>query len=326
MTTHSTANAAAQSPVAGIDVGKASLHLGFSDCKEVTRHGNDAQGHREIAAKIKSRGVARAGLEATGSTSRGIELALRAAGLDVDVLQPRQVKAFARFKLSRAKSDEIDTPLIAQATAASDCKPAPDPRLAGLCEHLTLIDQIGEDIAREKVRREHVRDPGLLAQHAAEIKRQTLRRAGMVKALGLMVRAHEDLAKKMKLLLTIPGVGEITALAMVLRMPELGALTREEAAALPGVAPFVCESGRCAGQRHVARGRDRARRSLFAAAQAACRRWNKELVTFYDRLKATGKHHRVCVVACTRKLVIFANTVLQRQKPWTEKLGANPAT
>ena len=172
---------------------------------------------------------------------------------------------------------------------------------------MTLIDQIGEDIAREKVRREHVRDPGLLAQHAAKIKRQTLRRAGLVKALGLMLRAHEDLA-------------------MVLRMPELGSLAREEAAALPGVAPFVCESGRYAGQRHVARGRDRARRSLFAAAQAACRRWNKELVTFYDRLKARGKHHRVCVVACTRKLVIFANTVLQRQKPWTEKLGANPAT
>ena len=112
------------------------------------------------------------------------------------------------------------------------------------------------------------------------------------------------------MLLTVGGIDKITALAMVLRMPELGSLTREEAASLLRVAPFVCESGRYTGERPVA-GR-RARRSLFAAAQAACRRRNKGLVDLYDRLKAKGKHHNVCVVACARKLVIFPNAVLHR--------------
>ena len=172
-TAHGTVQAAARIPVAGIDVGKTTLHLGLSGRGEVTRHGNDAQGHREIVDRISSRGVARAGLEATGSTSRGIGPALRAAGIGADVMQPRQVKAFARFKLPRAKSDAIDPPPIGKAAAASDPRPAPDPRLAGLCEHPTPIDQISEDIARRKVRLEHVRDPALRDLHRAEISRRT---------------------------------------------------------------------------------------------------------------------------------------------------------
>lgn len=140
-----------------------------------------------------------------------------------------------------------------------------------------------------------------------------------------MVRQHADLAEKMTLIRSIDGIGELGALTLVLRMPELGSLSREEAAALLGVAPFTRQSGQFKGERHIAGGRARARRTLFAAAQAACGRWNKALVELYQRLIAKGLHHTAAVIACTRKLVIYANAVLKRGQPWAKNLEERPA-
>jgi transposase len=99
-------------------------------------------------------------------------------------------------------------------------------------------------------------------------------------------------------------------------MPELGSISRERASSLAGMAPFTQKSGRWVGQTHVSGGRGRVGKALFAAAQAAAQRWNKALINLYQRLKANGRHHSVAVVACARKLVIFANTVLARGTPW----------
>jgi transposase len=119
--------------------------------------------------------------------------------------------------------------------------------------------------------------------------------------------------------LSIPGIGERTALALLIRMPELGRVSREQAAALAGLAPFDDDSGKHRGQRHIAGGRARLRRSLFAAALPAAFRWNKALVALYARLTANGKAHTAALIACARKLLIYANTVVQRGTPWTEK-------
>ena len=102
-------------------------------------------------------------------------------------------------------------------------------------------------------------------------------------------------------------------------MPELGSLSREKAASLAGMAPVTRESGRWTGQAHVEGGRSRVGRALFAAAQAACQRWNPQLVAFYRRLREAGKHHSVAVVACARKLVIYANTVLANGRRWVNQ-------
>lgn len=101
-------------------------------------------------------------------------------------------------------------------------------------------------------------------------------------------------------------------------MPELGQISREEAAALAGLAPFDDDSGTHKGQRHIAGGRGRLRRSLYAAALPAAFRWNKALMELYARLTANGKAHNVAFIACARKLLIYANTVVQRGTPWTE--------
>ena len=105
-------------------------------------------------------------------------------------------------------------------------------------------------------------------------------------------------------------------------MPELGQISREKAAALAGLAPFDDDSGKKKGGRHIAGGRSRLRRSLFAAALPASFRWNKALCALYERLKARGKAHNEALIACARKLLIYANTVVERGTPWVEKQTA----
>jgi transposase len=118
--------------------------------------------------------------------------------------------------------------------------------------------------------------------------------------------------------LSVPGIGERTAIAIVLRLPELGHIGRE-AAALAGLAPFDDDSGRHKGQRHIAGGRARLRRSLYAAALPAACRWNPALAALYARLIQAGKPHKLALVACARKLLIYANTLVTRGTAWTER-------
>ena len=134
------------------------------------------------------------------------------------------------------------------------------------------------------------------------------------------VRLHlpADLARRFDLVRSVPGIGERTALALVLRMPEPGRVSREQAAALAGLAPFVQQSGRWTGGSSRG-GRGRLRRSLYAAALPAAFRWNPALKDLYRRLVERGKAHTVALVAFARKLLVFANTVVARGTPWTER-------
>ncbi len=156
----------------------------------------------------------------------------------------------------------------------------------------------------------------------ADIARLKARRTAEMLRIVRALRAHDDLARRLDLVLSVPGIGERTALALIIRMPELGQVSREEAAALAGLAPFDDDSGLHKGQRHIAGGRGRLRRSLFAAALPAAFRWNRALVSLYTRLTARGKAHNAALVACPRKLLIYANTVVQRGTPWIEKPAA----
>lgn len=208
------------------------------------------------------------------------------------VLQPIQVKAFGRVHLRRAKNDALDAVLIAACAAVLDePRIASDPRLAELARHLTFLEQTEEDIARFKTRLEHIDEPRLRRIVTGDIRRLKARRTAQMRIIAKHLRAHHDLAVRFDLVLSIPGIGERTALALIIRMPELGHISREEAAALAGLAPFDDDSGQHRGQRHIAGGRGRLRRSLFAAALPAAFRWNKALVELYARLTAAGKSH-----------------------------------
>jgi transposase len=306
---------------AGIDVSKAKLDIAIHGQKCTTLAPNTPDGWRAVVAQMIREGVLRVGIEATGGYERGVTQHLRQAGITVVVLQPLQVKAFAQLKLRRAKNDRIDATLIAACTHLIDeqNKLPPDPRLEALGDRLTFIEQIEDDIVRWKTRLEHIADKRLLRTVKAEIRRLEKRRDGERKRLEAALRTHNDLAKRFDLVLSIPGIGARTALSIVLRLPELGRVSREQVAALAGLAPFVHQSGARQGETHIGGGRARLRRALYAAALPAAFHWNKALKAFSERLTAGGKSHTSALVACARKLLIYANTVVSRGTPWSPR-------
>jgi transposase len=241
-------------PAAGIDAAKDKLDVAIAGSEAPFTVENAAVGWRRLAQRLAAAGVKRVGIEASGGYERGVVEHLRRAGFTVLVLQPMQVKAWAKMHLRRAKNDRIDAALIAACAALID-PPAlePDPRLAALADHLTFIEQVEEDIARLKTRLEHLRPPRLHRLATSEITRLQRRRETELRRLRLAVQRHDDLKTRFELVLSVPGIGERTALALLIRLPELGALSREQAAALAGLAPFDHDSGSQRGQRRIPR-------------------------------------------------------------------------
>jgi transposase len=308
------------STTAGIDTSKAKLDVAVHGRAEHWQVDNSPAGWRRLAAALTSTEVMRVGIEASGGYERGVVGYLRDKGFVVLILQPLQVKAYARLHLRRAKNDRLDAVLIAACAAMIDQQRIePDQRLATLAAHLTFVEQIEDDIARFKVRLEHVDDPRHRRMVVADIARLKARRLVELKRIVVALRAHDDLARRLDLVLSVPGLGERTAIALIVRMPELGRVSREQAAALAGLAPFDDDSGKHNGERHIAGGRRRLRRSLFAAALPAAFHWNKALIELYSRLTKRGKAHNEALIACARKLLIYANTVVERGTPWTER-------
>jgi transposase len=308
---------------AGIDVSKHSLDFAIHGQPIRLTVENRLPGWRRLAAELSRAGVNRVGLEATGGYERGVVAFLRVAGFTVLVLQPLQVKAYARLHLRRAKNDPLDAALIAACTAAIDAAPEPpDPRLAPLADALTFVEQIEEELARHQTRLEHIELPRFRHMVMADIRRLEARRRAELRRIVEALAGHDDLRRRLHLVQSIRGIGERTAIALVVRLPELGRLTREQIAALVGLAPFDDDSGLHRGQRHIGGGRKRVRRSLYMAALPAATLWNPACIALYKRLMAKGKCHKAALVACARKLLIFANAVVQRGSPWTERTAA----
>jgi len=177
---------------------------------------------------------------------------------------------------------------------------------------------IGEDVARLKTRRDRYEDKLLARELEREITRLAKRRKQCIDRLLAKLGKHDDLKARFDLLASVPAIGPLLGLTLVIRMPELGRMTRGEAAALAGVAPFNNDSGQHAGQRHIQGGRGRVRRMLWLAAFSGAQRWNPILVALYKRLTDAGKHHKLAVTACARKLIEIANAILSRRTPWQQ--------
>jgi transposase len=304
---------------AGIDTGKNYLDTALHKRKEEDRVRNTAEGHRALSAWLRKHRVKRVGIEASGGYEMDIVAHLRRNGFTVVVFQPAQVRAYAQFHLQLAKNDKIDARLIAACTAAredEDIHDPPDERLAPLAARLTWIDQIGEDISRQKTRLETCRDARGREHGKQEIVRLKKLEKAEIALLEKEIRQHDDLARRLDLIESVAGVGMKTAILILVRMPEIGRLSREEVAALVGVAPYDDDSGSRHGERHIRGSRKRVRAGVFAAALPASLRHNPLLKALYQRLRAAGKVHKVALIACARKLLIFVNTVVARGTPW----------
>lgn len=304
---------------AGIDTGKTFLDIAVYPASERWRVANTSDGHQALAAWFSARKITRVGIEASGGYERAVVTYLRKYDFEVALLQPRQVRAFAVYKLRRAKNDRIDAALIAECAAnLGDLHEAPDVRLAPLAEHLLFIEQLEYDIARLKGRREHFTDKRILKQIERDVEALKRRHEAELARLQAAVRKHDDLARRLELIASVDGIGMRTALTLVILLPELGKVSREQISALVGVAPYDDDSGERTGERHIAGGRSRVRRALFNAALPASQRWNSALVALYERLQNKAKAHKKALIACVRKLLIFANAVVERGTPWTK--------
>ena len=302
---------------AGIDIGKTSLDVALLPTGETIHLANSPAGRRELAGWLGKRNVVRVGLEASGGYERPVCQTLREAGFEVALLQPRQVRAFAHYKLKRAKNDRIDAALIAQVAASLEEVRVPrDPRLETFDEHLRLIEQIEVDRARMKTRREAYRNKRLLRVIDAEIARLDRRLTAELALLSANIARNADLAHRLALIQSVQGLGQRTSMALLILLPELGRADREQIASLAGLAPYDRDSGSFAGARRIQGGRRRVRRALYAAALPASFHWNQALKAMYQRLRERGKTHKQALVACARKLLIFANTVVARGSQW----------
>ena len=302
---------------AGIDTGKRKLEVALAQGNERLEVDNNAAGHQALTAWLRRRRVKRIGIEASGGYEQEVVAELRRKGFVVVVFQPIQVRAYATFHLQRAKNDKIDARLIAMCTAAAKKIHAPpDPRLAPFAHDLTLLDQITDVIAGHRNRRETCGDPRIRQFWKEEIARLKKLQKAELKRLVAAIRQYPDLAQRLDLINSVEGIGLPTAVAILVRMPEIGSITREQAAALAGVAPYDDDSGEMVGVRHIEGGRKRLRGALYCAALPASFRWNPQLIVLYRRLIAAGKEHKRALIACARKLLIFANTVVARGTPW----------
>jgi transposase len=305
---------------AGIDTGKRKLDVALAAGPHRLQADNSCDGHGIVSAWLRKHHVKRVGIEASGGYEQAVVARLRQDGFVVLVFQPAQVRAYAKFHLQRAKNDRIDATLIAVCTAATrTVHAAPDPRLAPFAEHLTFVEQLTEDITHVKTRRESCHNHCVRRYWDGEIARLKKLVKIELEALIAAIRQHRDLSERLDLIASVGGIGPKTAVAILVRMPEIGRISREQAAALAGLAPYDDDSGDQVGARHIDGGRERLRKSLYTAALAAAFRWNPQLNIIYRRLIAAGKPHKVALVACARKLLIYANTVVERGTPWTQQ-------
>lgn len=302
---------------AGIDVSKTKLDIVVLPGALHLVVEYSAAGLKELDLFLARHKVARIGFEASGGYERRLIEHLRNGPIPAVRLQPAQVRAYARARLRRAKSDRLDAELIAAFTASLERLPELPGQLEGeLAEHLTFIEQIEDRLVTLKTTLETTRNARIRLILTREIRRTEVRREAELMLLAKAARASGELSRRLDRVLSIKGFGLRTALALVIRVPELGSMSREEVAAMAGLAPFDNDSGKSSGKRTVQGGRGRLRKSLFMAGFTAIR-WNPGIKAFYSRLKAKGKHHLAALTAAMRKLIILANAVVARNSDWT---------
>ena len=297
----------------GIDVSKDFLDYHFRPTGESGRVANDPDGVASLTTRAVGRAAALVVSEATG----GDEHPLAAAGVSVAVVNPRQVRDFAKATGRLAKTDALDAAVLAHFAEA--VRPEPRP-LAGadtrrLAELIDRRRQLLGMRTMESNRLAQVTDRVVRRDIEDHLKWLARRRERADQELAAAIEASPVWRASDDLLPSIPGIGPVVSRTLLAELPELGTLTRQQVAALAGVAPMNRDSGRGSGRRFVTGGRSGVRTAVFQAALSA-RRYNAPLKAFADRLTAAGKPAEVVLIAVVRKLIVIANALLRDRKPW----------
>lgn len=299
----------------GIDVSKATLDVAVH-AGTMTQHPNTPAGITALVTAVAALAPAGIVLEATGTYHLPVTTALAAAGLAVAIVNPGQVRQFARSTGQRAKTDRLDAQLLAHFAAVVQPTPRPLPD-AATQDLAALVDR------RRQLLDMHVAERQRLSEARPSVQPQIKKHLTFLERA--LARAESDLDQWIRqspvwraqedLLRSVPGVGPQTARRILADLPELGQLTRREVAALVGLAPFAQESGVWRGRRRCTGGRGAIRAVLYMATVAATR-CNLVIKAHYTRLRAAGKPAKLALTACMRHLLIILNAMAKTQQRW----------
>jgi transposase len=301
----------------GIDVCKAWLDVYLHPIGHKLRVANDRLGLRRLKCELARHRVALVVLEATGKFHREAHRNLHAAGLAVAVVNPLRSRLFAQACGALAKTDDIDARLLA--LLAESLEPAATPPLPEAIEELQELVNARAAAVQEATAIENRLGASQTAFLKAELARQhkVVKRhiARLQAEIVRRIAGDPVLARRYAILISVPGIGPIAAIALLTGLPELGQVTGKAASLMAGLAPIACDSGERTGQRRIRGGRAQVRTGLYWAAVTAAR-CNPGLKAFYERLRGVGKTGKVAITAVMRKLVVLANTLLREDRLW----------
>ncbi len=304
----------------GIDVSKEWLDVALSTESKVERYSNDEGGRQRLVQRVLASKPALVLLEATGGYQTQIVTALVVAKIATAVVNPRQVRDFARSLGKLAKTDAIDAFVLARFAELVKPEPRPlkDEATLELEALVTRRRQIIDMITAESNRLQQV-PKSMQADIRDHIEYLKKRLRDHELDIGRAIKKSPVWREKENLLQGIPGVGRVTIATMLCELPELGNLGSKQVAALVGVAPMNRDSGKVRGRREIFGGRSSLREPLYMAALAA-KRFNPTIRAFYERLRTAGKTFKVAIVACMRKLVVIMNAMLRENQPFRQLL------
>ena len=301
----------------GIDVAKDRLDVHVRPSGEAFAVARDGEGLSTLVERLTAHRPALIVLEATGGFEQVVAGALGAARLPLAVVNPRQVRDFARALGRLAKTDRLDAEVIAlfAERVRPEPRPLPDEQARLLGELVARRRQVIEMIVAEGNRARQLESRRLkrrIERHRAALQAELTE---LERELDDTIRGTPIWREAEELLKSVPGIGDATARTLLADLPELGRLDRKQIAALVGVAPFNRDSGRMRGKRTTWGGRAGVRAALYMAALVASR-CNPVIAAFYRRLLEAGKPKKLALTACMRKLLTILNAMLRDHQPW----------
>jgi transposase len=304
----------------GVDISKATLDVHLHPAGIARQFANDASGIKALLGWLGDRDIARIVFEPTGPYHHRLERRLGDAGLPLAKVNPLQARRFAQAAGAHAKTDAIDAAMLARmgALLTPPVRQITSEAIDDMRElHIARLALIKDRTAARN--REHACRSPLLKRHAAQRLAQIDRQiAAIDAALNARLQTDPELVSRFAILISIPGVGALTAIIMLIEMPELGQLESKQVASLAGLAPQARDSGQYRGKRHIRGGRAVLRQALYMPALVATR-FNVDLKAKYQAMVTAGKPPKVAITAIMRKLIILANTLLKADRKWIEK-------
>jgi transposase len=305
---------------AGLDVATDHLDIELLPSGRALHIANTPVERRDLAGLLRDQGVTLVVLEATGGLEIPVVAELVLAGVPLVVANPRQVRDFAKAVGILAKTDRLDAHVLAR--FARDVKPEPralpDQAQHDLSELVTRRRQLVECRVAEENRLERAASKPVRKSIQAAVGFYERQIAALDDQVGQKIKDSQVWREKDELYRSVPGVGECTSRVLIAELPELGRLSNNQIAALVGLAPFACESGRFKGRRMIRGGRTSVRSSLYMAALSASR-CNPVIKAFYQRLR-TRLCFKAAITACMRKLLCILNTMAAKNVPWNPKI------